>query len=179
MKKPYYRALGITRDEYLELRSVLASGKDLYCWNGMTNVKRLLKAILYYADLAHKAAKFVEFLVIHEARHGIPLAVFDDLMKVRAEAETRWLFMMQDRSPASIRERKPISECHPNYRRWSRNKANYAKLIDEFAIRYIRGVFPDDGEMMGRAAECELKWASRRMPGSKPFKRGRRPGKAR
>lgn len=177
MKRPFHYVLGITPEESTELRKTLESGElnGIYCWNGMTNVRRLLKSILYHSDLSKKAERFVEFLVMHGGRHGIPIPLYERLMDVRSKAETRWLFMMQDRDPSSIRTRKPLSECRSGYRRWSPNKANYAKLVDDFACEYAKTVFPDDRDLAARVSANRAKWAAKRMPGERKRKPGPKP----
>lgn len=177
MKTPFHYVYGLDRNEYERLKGELENGRDLYCWGGQTVMKRRLGALLYFRELAPKAEKLVEIISSLDSRRmgTLPQEAAELVMSVATKFETRWLFMMQDRDPSSIRQRKPLSECCRNYSRWSPNKANYAKLMDDFACDYIRLVYPDDVALAAKCACNRARWAKRRMPGSKKFKPGPKP----
>lgn len=172
---PFHRIGGLTRPEYEELKGLLENnGEGIYCFNGLTNEKRIVNAILFYRETYKKTLALVELLCDHAVPNGIPLAAYDILLKLRTKLERRWLYYLLDipiRPP-----NKPRVAQSERYRKygWKKNKAATLKLIDDFACEYVSLVFPDDAKLKLRVSENRRRWASKRLPGTKPLKRGSR-----
>lgn len=167
MTHNYHRVDGLTNDEYASAVEDLKFMKDLYCWNGLANLKRILMSHLYYRELGPKVRLMIELFANFQSPNGMSPEAFSRLREYRFDFETRILKLLRFSDPVAVHRTSPKN-------RWRTNKAHYARQMDEVVSAVARDVLPGDGDLEKRISENRRRWASRDMPSVKRFKKCRK-----
>lgn len=163
MKHNYHRVDGLSECDYRDQLENLKYMRDMYCWNGKGNLKRLLMSLLYYRELPRKTDLVIQLFANFLSPHGMELGLFERLKKFNFDFETRILGLLRHSDPVRKRRSSPAN-------RWRTNKAHYAKLMDDLACDVAVDMLGDDGEMMERVSVNRKRWASKDMPSVHRFK---------
>lgn len=172
MTHNYHRVDGLTDEEYDSAVEDLKFMKDLYCWNGLTNLKRILMSHLYYRELGRKVRLMIELFANFQSPNGMSPETFSRLREYRFGFETRTLKLLRFSDPVAVHRKAPKN-------RWRTNKAHYARQMDEVVSAVARDMLPGDRDLERRISENRRRWESRDMPSVKRFKRTKKCRKAR
>ena len=164
MTHNYHRISGLTDEEYDSAVKDLKFMKDLYCWNGMSNVKRILMSHLYYRELGPKVRLMIELFANFKSPNGMSPEAFSKLREYRFDFETRILKLLRLSDPVSVHAKVPKN-------RWRPNKAHYARQMDEVVSMVALDMLPGDADIRRRISENRRRWESKDMPNVKKFKK--------
>ena len=167
MTHNYHRVDGLTNEEYASAVEDLKFMNDLYCWNGLANLKRILMSHLYYRELGPKVRLMIELFANFQYPNGMSPEAFSRLREYRFDFETRILKLLRFSDPVAVHRTSPKN-------RWRTNKAHYARQMDEVVSAVARDVLPGDGDLERRISENRRRWESRDMPSVKRFKKCRK-----
>lgn len=163
--KLIHRGEGISKSEHQELVESFKVSSELWTWNGLHNLKRVVGNILFFTSGFRKAMAFLELLEnCVDQRKMNEIGMSDAIFLKLCEERTR------------ISDTLYLLRCFPDSQRadWHKNKSSIYKRLDDLAIAVANEcVIEKYPDFVSKIKDNEARWASRRMPLEK-LKRGRK-----